>query len=92
MQGTTTIGMGGLSGAGGTVINNDPLKKDVPKSAVVGALVPAISGEAAVTAAGAGGKIQKVVSINSAVVGTAAEKIQKVEPKKATQNNKEGNK
>jgi filamentous hemagglutinin len=32
------------------------------------------------------------VSINSAVVGTAAEKIQKVEPKKATQNNKEGNK
>jgi len=32
------------------------------------------------------------VSINSVVVGTAAEKIQKVEPKKATQNNKEGNK
>ena len=95
-KGTTTIGMGGLSGAGGTVINNyfnnDPLKKDVPKSAVVGALVPAISGEAAVTAAGVGGKIQKVVSINSAVVGTAAEKIQKVEPKKATQNHKEGNK
>lgn len=95
-KGTTTIGMGGLSGAGGTVINNyfnnDPLKKDVPKSAVVGALVPAISGEAAVTAAGVGGKIQKVVSINSAVVGTAAEKIQKVAPKKASQNNKEGDK
>ncbi|MDC4740208.1 VENN motif pre-toxin domain-containing protein [Acinetobacter baumannii] len=95
-KGTTTIGMGGLSGAGGTVINNyvnnDPLKKDVPKSAVVGALVPAISGEAAVTAAGVGGKIQKVVSINSAVVGTAAEKIQKVAPKKASQNNKEGGK
>ncbi|EHU2952430.1 hemagglutinin repeat-containing protein [Acinetobacter baumannii] len=95
-KGTTTIGMGGLSGAGGTVINNyfnnDPLKKDVPKSAVVGALVPAISGEAAVTAAGVGGKIQKVVSINSAVVGTAAEKIQKVKSQKTTQNNKEGDK
>lgn len=95
-KGATTIGMGGASGAGGTVINNyvnnDPLKKDVPKSAVVGALVPAISGEAAVTAAGVGGKIQKVVSINSAVVGTAAEKIQKVAPKKASQNNKEGGK
>nr|WP_254624458.1 hypothetical protein [Acinetobacter lactucae] len=61
----------------------------MPKSAVVGALVPAISGEAAVTAAGVGGKIQKVVSINSAVVGTAAEKIQKVKSQKTTQNNKE---
>lgn len=41
-------------------VNNDPLKKDVPKSAVVGALVPAISGEAAVTAAGVGSKIQRL--------------------------------
>jgi filamentous hemagglutinin len=46
----------------------------------------------AVTAAGVGGKIQTVVSINSAVVGIAAEKIQKVKPQKTTQNNKEGGK
>jgi filamentous hemagglutinin len=53
---------------------------------------PAISGEAAVAAAGASGKIQTVVSLNSAVVGVAAEKIQQVKPKKTNLNNKGGGK
>jgi filamentous hemagglutinin len=95
-KGATTMGMGGASGISGTVITNkvkgDPWYTDVPKSAVVGALVPAISGEAAVAAAGASGKIQTVVSLNSAVVGVAAEKIQQVKPKKTNPNNKEGGK
>ena len=90
-KGATQIGVGGLSGAGGTIITNNvkgnPWNKDVTKSAVVGALVPTISGEAAVIAAGnAGRTIEKVAGINSIIIGLGAEAIQKVKPKELPKN------
>ncbi|WP_445116378.1 hypothetical protein [Acinetobacter sp. WZC-1] len=75
-------------------LKGDPILKDVPKSAVVGALIPTISGEAAVVAAGKTSKtIETVVGINSGIVGVGAEAIQKVKPKelpKNEQHKKEG--
>ena len=68
-------------------MKGNPWNKDVTKSAVVGALVPTISGEAAVIAAGnAGRTIEKVAGINSSIIGLGAEAIQKVKPKELPKN------
>ncbi|WP_171264778.1 toxin-activating lysine-acyltransferase [Acinetobacter sp. ANC 4558] len=85
-RGIAEVGVGGFGGMAGTFINNglnsDPLTNNIIKSGVVGALIPKISGRAAISSSGTNSKVANIiVDINSAVIGIGAEKIQKVKPK-----------